>query len=281
MNKFNHVCVAIFGMLFPVVAVAGPFQDLNRINNIVSQARGLADTVRASHGMPTPSYQTFPNPFSVTQGTVAFASQPLPTVAINPGEIRVTTGGIDMSVPRIQPGVSVGVPGAVTTGIPATVARADNTVQAYRDFAAAVKAFRGADYNSAKQHMQGAVTAMPNQAAFSQFHSLVHFATGDYKRAAEFAYSSTAVSPLPSWHQLRGYYGNPQHYTDQYQRLQSAVNTQSDPSTNFLLGYHHLMLGHHKHAQSQLQAVITALPNDPVAGRLIGISQQIPPAPQQ
>ena len=47
MNKFNHVCVAIFGMLFPVVAVAGPFQDLNRINNIVSQARGLADTVRA------------------------------------------------------------------------------------------------------------------------------------------------------------------------------------------------------------------------------------------
>ena len=28
MNKFSHVWAAIFGMLLPVVAVAGPFQDL-------------------------------------------------------------------------------------------------------------------------------------------------------------------------------------------------------------------------------------------------------------
>jgi hypothetical protein len=61
----------------------------------------------------------------------------------------------------------------------------------------------------------------------------------------------------------------------------SAAAADASASTQFLLGYHHLMLGHRKHAAQVLEHVLTRLPNDPVIQRTLTISQQLPPQPQQ
>ena len=82
------------------------------------------------------------------------------------------------------------------------------------------------------------------------------------------------------WQQLRSYYDRNERYTNQYEALQQAARQPgSDVSTWFLLGYHHLMLGHHEHAAQVFGAVLKRLPEDPVSKHMLAISQQAPPRP--
>ena len=291
-----------------------PFQDLSRVDDIVNQARGLADNVRAGVAQPlqqtqmdtNTSFQSHRNPFSpnpesatvvisspvMTAPQVAFQSTSGTGVNVTDSNIQISAGGRQFNIPRITTG-SVPI-GAITRSPSAptiAVGPGNNSfvevdvaakVDAYRSFASAVSKFRNSDFQGAAKHMQIVNEQLPGQSAFNQFHALTHFANGDYDRAAEFAYATSAAAPLWNWQQLKAYYGDVDHYSQRYLHLQNAAMQQNvTNSTRFLLGYHHLMLGHCQHARQQFEAVLREMPSDPVTKGLLEMTQQVPPAPAE
>jgi hypothetical protein len=258
-------------------------QDLGRTNNLVNQALQLADSARANSfgtNVQVPMQQNWSNPFSSTTTTTVRQPASTPGVAISGSNIRVNAGGMQLDIPRTG---AVYPPSNVNPvmGIPAT--NSMQTVQHWRNFADAINSFQGGQFDHATSLMQQVNPSPSANPAFNHFHSLCTFAEGNFDRSAEYAYAGLAQSqPIYSWDQLRGYYKDPAVYAQQYQSLQtSAAAADASASTQFLLGYHHLMLGHRKHAAQVLEHVLTRLPNDPVIQRTLTISQQLPPQPQQ
>ena len=281
------VMVGMLGLAISSGAKGAPVQDLDRINDIVNQARGLAQSARegAVDSQPDAQPASFNNPFSrgATSSDVNVRGATGNDVAVDEDQIRVNAGGRQFVFPRIKgsPNPNItnsGRPG-LANGNPA-VDRAMNMVGGYRSFADAVRLFRGSDFSGAKAQMNDPSMAKLQQPLLDPFHSLCLFATEDYIRSAEFAYSAASQSQLWGWEQLKGYYGDSEIYARQYQRLQSAANAPNvDVSVSFLLGYHHLMLGHRDHAGRQFELVLQKLPNDPVTQHLLTIANQGPPSP--
>ncbi|MDB4777908.1 hypothetical protein OAG68_00465 [bacterium] len=272
------------GMILPVCAMAHPFQDLDRINDIVNQARGLADGVRGA-APQAPQQQVLANPFSrdLAGGSVAGISvQAANGSAIDVGtdQVRINAGGMQFNIPRVGGGtVGVGNPVGPVGGAPlVNTAEAMEQVACYRAFADATQAFRNADFNTAISKMERASGA--KQTNFDQFNSLCQFAIANYGKSAEHAYAAAAKNQVWDWRQLRANYGDDAIYSQQYLALQQAARQPTaDVSVWFLLGYHHLMLGHRDDASVVLNAVLKKLPNDPVAHRMLEICRQGPPAP--
>lgn len=280
---FTVLCI---GMILPVCGMACPLQDLDRINDIVNQARGLADGLRGNGVQSTqqPGQTTFANPFTDLRNQGGGAGIGLQaangsSVDVGPDQVRVNAGGLDISIPRVGVANTGVRPGLPNVGVP-TGNAADALEQAamYKAFADATRAFRNADYSTAINQMELASKA--KLANFEQFNSLCQFAVGNYSRSAEHAYAALAQNQFWEWRQLRANYGNPAAYSDQYQALQKAAQQpNADISTWFLLGYHHLMLGHRDHAKVVLTAVLNKMPNDPIARGLLEMCKQAPPAP--
>lgn len=265
-------------------------QDLGRTNSLVNQALQIADAARAnSYGgtVQAPIQQGWSNPFATSPltSTVVGAAPNGTGVAVSGSNIRVNAGGLQLDIPRtgaapIGPGTYVGA-GMPNIGIAGT--NALQSVQHWRNFADAVNSFHSGQFDQATSLM-GQVNATPTTVpAFNHFHALCTFAEGDFDRSAELAYAGLAQNqPLYSWDQLRGYYKDPAVYTQQYQTLQAKAAAANAPvSTQFLLGYHHLMLGHRQHANQVFEQVLTQMPNDPVIRQTLTITQQAPPQPQQ
>lgn len=263
-------------------------QDLGRTGNLVNQALQIADAARAnSYGVPVqaPIQQGWSNPFATTPATSTVVG-PAPSgtgVEISGGNIRVNAGGIQLDVPRTVSGPAAGafITGGHNIGISGT--NALQSVQHWRNFADAVNSFHSGNFNQATSLMGQVNTSPQTIPSFNHFHSLCTFAEGNYDRSAELAYAGLAQNqPVFSWDQLRGYYKDPAVYTQHYQALQtSAAAADAPTSTQFLLGYHHLMLGHRQHANQVLEQVLTQMPNDPVIRQTLTITQQGPPQPRQ
>jgi len=289
-SKFLIV-VLTWGLVIPICATAAPFQDLDRINDIVNQARNLAQSARtgAGNAQPDARQSGYNNPFSsgTANSDINVQGANGTGVEVEGNQIRVKAGGQQFVFPRSNTPTS-GRIGAGTAGSGAaglvngnrTADQAMKMVAGYQNFADAVQLFRNAEFNRAATQMKDAATTNLKQPVFDPFQSLCLFATGDYIRSAEFAYSAAAQSPVWGWEQLKGYYGDPDIYAQQYRQLQNvAKDPNVDVSVRFLLGYHHLMLGHRNHASRQFELVLTKLPNDPVTRRLLHIANQGPPQP--
>ncbi|QEG21441.1 hypothetical protein [Mariniblastus fucicola] len=285
-------------------------QDLSRTQGIVDQALQLADAARANSqalGGQAPVRQGWSNPFSTTPpGTTVTSTQPGTGVAVTGSNIRVNAGGLQLDIPRVAGDYGSGGVSYPTTGVPVANPLGANPlganplgagslgagslgtnalqkVQYWKNFADAVNSFHSGNYGQAASLMTQVSPSPETVPAFNHFHALCSFANGNYDRSAEFAYAGLAQSqPVYSWDQLRGYYDDPAVYTRQYQALQSkAAAADATVSTQFLLGYHHLMLGHRKHASQVFERVLTRMPNDPVVKHTLTITQQQPPQPRQ
>jgi tetratricopeptide (TPR) repeat protein len=288
-----------------LLAAAAPFQDLDRINEIVNQARGLANLAGSEKSNqkenapqngngPSTDQHPLANPFARGADSKT-AGQPTnqPSVGIGSDGIQIDAGGRKFTIPRvggswegndIDPHMAAPA-GNAAANYGSLLDRTGNATAAletannYRVFAAATQLFRNADFSAALDTIEQ-VKPTDNTGPIEQFHALCRFANGDYAKSAELAYSALAKTPIYSWEQLRSYYGDPKSYAQQYQQLQGEVaNHPSDPTMRFLLGYHHLMLGHRQHAAREFEFVLTQLPNDPITKNLLSISQQLPPSP--
>ncbi len=264
-------------------------QDLSRTQGLVNQALQLADSARANsqlHAQP-PAQQGFSHPFassSAPVSTTVTSGVPGTGVALSGSNIRVNAGGMQIDIPRVGGGGTYPVAGAAV-GVPATGAIASSamqTAQQWKSFADAVSSFQGGNYGNATSLMAQASPTTTSLPGVNHFHALCTFAEGNYDRSAEYAYAGLAQGqPIFNWDQLRGYYKDPAAYAEQYQILQTkAAAADASASTQFLLGYHHLMLGHRKHATQVFEHVLKRMPNDPVVQHTLTISKQLPPQPQ-
>ncbi len=256
-------------------------QDLSRSNDLVNQALQMADNARAnSYGsnIQVPAQQSWSNPFA--PATSVGPAQAVPAVDISGSNIRVNAGGMQLDIPRTG-GVHPPFTGRQAIGFSGS--NPMQTVQHWRRFADAISSFHNGEFEHASSLMQQVNSSSQASPAFNHFHSLCTFADGNYERSAEYAYAGLAQGqPLYSWDQIRGYYKDPAVYAQQYQSLQTqAMSADASPSTQFLLGYHHLMLGHRERATQVLEHVLTQMPNDAVIRQTLTISQQMPPQPRQ
>jgi hypothetical protein len=271
----------------PIVTYGAPVQDLDRINDIVNQARGLAQSARTDFSNPQTDgvHRGLNNPFSrgASTNNIGVRGANGTDVEIDGNQIRVNAAGRAFVFPRINSPSHPGVGNPGFAGSPIGNRSVDQTlatVAGYRSLAEAVQRFRNSDFEGAAAQMRDATTVNLQQPALAPFHSLCLFATRDYIRSAEFAYAAAAESQIWGWEQVKGYYGNPEYHSQQYRDLQNAANDpDADVSVQFLLGYHHLMLGHRNHARQQFERVLTKLPNDPVTRHLLTIANQGPPLP--
>ena len=305
MKSTLFLLVLQFVLIQPQFANAAPVQDLDRINDLVNQARSLADGARSNPsplqrrvGVQSPSQ--FKNPFATTVSDrgVDVQSENGPAVKVDPSKIGINVGGRQFEIPRNSGiGDTVGVDSYLHLPAPRNyggssiaegvigrrslnpVNQAMATAGNYRVFGDAVRAFRVGEFESALSLIRE-VKTHGKKAVFDQFQSLCLFASGDYLKSAEFAYAATSQSQLFSWDQLRSYYGNPDLYAQQYRKLQRNVTEHdSNPSLRFLLGYHHLILGHRQQASQEFEFVLSKLPGDPVVTQLLEVSKQRPPSP--
>ncbi len=243
-----------------------------------------------------------------------------PGVDISDSAIHINVGGRNISVPRTGPdavdpamgntgrnqiaagqsvhgGVTInGQPvgrgsswGGVGTASPGdvTIDRNGSTISTatWRELAAGMEAFGKADFAAAAGHLEKSVAANPQDPMPHPFFSLALFANGNYDAAAEYAWSAAATSPIWDWNQLRSCYSDPAHYATQYEQLQIAARqANASPATQFLLAWHHLILGHRDAAQTELERVLQQLPNDPIATGLLNLARQpasFPPEPMK
>ena len=263
-------------------------QDLSRTQGLVNQALQLADAARANtHISPqAPVQQGWSNPFASAPAasTTVTSGVPGTGVAVSGSNIRVNAGGMQFDIPRTGVGTTYPAVGS-SIGIPAAGTVASNamqTAQQWKNFADAVTSFQGGNYGDATSLMGQVRPTTDVLPALNHFHALCTFAEGNYDRSAEYAYAGLAQGqPIYNWDQLRGYYKDSAAYSQQYQALQArAAGADASVSTQFLLGYHHLMLGHRKHATQVFEHILTRLPNDPVVQHTLTISKQLPPQPR-
>ena len=288
----NSICCFLL-LLFvkPNLALAVPFQDLDRVNQIVDQARNMAAAAR--HINSTPASQvadSFHNPFANNlqkigpAGIEETTASRVPAVDIDESNIRINTGGNQFVIPRINAGAPIA--GPTTAALPSLRMGVDlnaqlANVEAYRRYSDALSSFRDSNFQGAAKEVDTILLPAQQAHAISPFRSLCFFATGHYKKSAAYAYTAAAKTQVWSWQQLRNYYGDANAYSQQYQALQELAQQKanSDASILFLTGYHHLMLGHREHAAREFSRVLQLLPNDPVTSSLLKIARQSPPMP--
>lgn len=297
--KFQAIVFAVTFAIGPVlVGQAAPLQDLDRISDIVNQARGMAETARTGNLSATTNEsdsdavgRSLNNPFSRTNSVANLRQESdRPNVDVGQNAIQIDAGGRQFTIPRvgsvdggnINQNLAASIGNAVGGTAPrgrANVGAALKTANAYRIFGDATRLFYHADYQGSWEKLQTIEDVDP-LSPIEQFQSLCLFANGEYAKSAEIAYASIAQMPFYSWEQLRAFYGDSEDYVNQYRQLQVAVSQhQSDATLRFLLGYHHLMLGHRQHAAREFEFVLTKLPGDQVVNQLLSISKQAPPAP--
>ncbi len=137
--------------------------------------------------------------------------------------------------------------------------------QGLEAYAAAVRAFRERDYPMALQHADAAVEAMPQMAKFAQFRGLARFTMNEFTAAAEDVYQALRMGPAWDWPTVTEFYMKSADYASRYRDLQRAAK--ADPESaelQFLVAYHHMMLGHHDAALAAWQRTDQLLPDDSV-----------------
>ncbi len=144
--------------------------------------------------------------------------------------------------------------------------------QAREHVLAARMAFEKSDYSGALKQMDEAVELVPKNQDALQFRSLILFAMQDYKPAAAEAYNAILLGPIWTWETVRDLYPVPDRYSEHYRRLQQDAKADREAmDTQFLLAYHHLVLGHLAVGEKQLRRVLKIQPEEPVTQQLLEV----------
>jgi len=148
-------------------------------------------------------------------------------------------------------------------------------------YAAAVRAFRQADYPNASKYANTAVEAMPKIEKFLQFRGLSRFAMKEFELAAEDLYEALKTGAAWDWPTVANFYGDVADYASRYSELQRASQAKlNSVELQFLVAYHHMILGHHDAAMAAWQRTESLLPDDPVVNEQMR-RLQTRPAPLQ
>ncbi|HUE13442.1 MAG TPA: hypothetical protein VMR25_04705 [Planctomycetaceae bacterium] len=105
----------------------------------------------------------------------------------------------------------------------------------------------------------------------------MHFALGDYRRAAAAAHPVLNARPGWDWILLCSFYPSVDVYTRQLRALEKTVSDHADePAPRFVLAYHYLMLGHLSAARAQLTHVVELEPRDLLAKHILEDLANVP-----
>lgn len=139
-------------------------------------------------------------------------------------------------------------------------------------------ALKRRDYGTALAAADKALQQSPQNSDVHQLKSLILFAMGDYQKASASAYNGLATGRAFTWPTVAKLYPSVEDYKRQYASLAEQTRDKSDQaSLHFLLGYHHLMLGHVAEGRASLAAAQTKLPQDKLLSVLL--SQLPAPTP--
>jgi len=201
------------------------------------------------------SRYSYINPFYAAQ-TVVNAAQPTTNVAMQV---------YDYSQP-------IRVPQAEARETDQDLVRSE---QAIRRFDDARELFRRGEYGRANDAIDEAVKLLPSDPTMHQLRGLILFARQRYSEAAAAIYSVLAVSTGWDWETVSNLYEDPQRYEEQLRELEKAATARADATdAHFLLAYHATILGDLPTAQSELELVRAAKPNDQLTEALLTSIQQ-------
>ena len=137
-------------------------------------------------------------------------------------------------------------------------------------FIAARAQFYAGNYPEALRDVEHATIDLPASPSLQEFHALVLYALGDYRKAAAVAHPVLNAGQGWDWAVLQTFYPSVDLYTRQLRALEQSVSEHaSDHATRFLLAYHYLMLGHQAAARVQLQQVVEFQPRDLLAKNIL------------
>jgi len=264
-------------------------QQMDRVNQILQQVQERTGAnVPKINVQNEKEGQLSSNPFSrekasdqrTSDSQLQTPSQEKPKVEIGSSRINIDVNGKSFSIPRIngQGGQVFGgtLPNSVKDFGLNTEARTGlKSAFAYEKFANSLLKFKQQEFEKSEVFMTDAIHDLPSKTLALQHFSLVLFQNGKYDLASEAAYDSLAARDPFDWATIKAIYGNVQPYNESYKSLQKAAQANPDSTAiRFLLGYHHLMLGHHAHAVAELKFVSSKLENDPVVAKLLSLTQE-------
>jgi len=146
-------------------------------------------------------------------------------------------------------------------------------------FVAARAQFYAGNYPEALRDVEHATIDLPGSESLQEFHALVLYALGDYRKAAAVAHPVLNAGPGWDWTVLQTFYPSVDVYARQLRALEQSVSEHaSDHATRFLLAYHYLMLGHQAAARVQLQQVVEFQPRDLLAKNILAGLSNAPEA---
>lgn len=211
-----------------------------------------------------------------------------PGVSIGPDTINIDVGGQTFSIPRTASPAGVYPEGNLARNTPSlsggavgdAIGAGLKKAMAYEKFARSMAEFKRGNFPESGRLMADAVGDLGLADPVLQHHSLVLFQNGKFAQSSAVAYDALRSSAPFDWPTIQSLYGDSRSYAAAYRSLQEAVRKDSDQvELRFLLGYHHLMLGHNQHASAEFSTVQSRLNNDPVVAALMRAAQVTPTPP--
>lgn len=255
-------------------------QELDRVSELLQRLGREELSKEQSDAVPASRTKRASNPFSDKGAESQPESGTPPKVSIDQDTIRINVNGQELRIARPKPSersqhTPSALPADFTGGLLQALDEPDmKRVEIYQQYALALSAFHKRDYDKAKSLLKDLEESIENEGAVAQTYALILFQTGDFQRAAEWAYNSLqSVKPF-DWKTIQGLYGHPSDYASRYKELQTASRNEPERiELHFLLAYHHLMLGHRRHAEAELKLVQQSLDADPLVLNLIQETQ--------
>ena len=164
-------------------------------------------------------------------------------------------------------------PTAVASNTPTDMASSTpiDTASESQYYSQALEAFRAGNYANALRFAGHAAIDNPRDPNVHLLASLSLFALGNYQGAAAEAHAVAAGGVKVDWTLLIGFYNNDASaYTTQLRALESYITKNpSSMAARFLLGFHYLAEGYKNAAQTELLAVVNAVPQDRISADLL------------
>jgi tetratricopeptide (TPR) repeat protein len=138
--------------------------------------------------------------------------------------------------------------------------------------ASARSAFESGEYERAQRFANHAVIDDPQNAKAHEMIALAMFAQGNFAGSAEATHATVALGSLADWPTLYGYYNDRGKYEEHFNALkQFAAEKPQAPEGQFLLGAHHLMMGHQDSARDAFSTYLKLVDHqDPIGIQLYG-----------
>lgn len=263
-------------------------QELNRVGELLQQLDRTNSRQKTNVAESENRKENTPNPFASRNAAADPDSKAPPEVSIDEREIRIEVAGqvLRINRPGTQPNDST-AQSAPALEIEGNRLQSLNETgleraKIYQQYSLSLAEFGKRDYEKAESLLAELGDSIVNEDAVCQTYALILFQTGDFQKAAEWAYAGLqSVKPF-DWNTIQGLYGHPEDYAARYRELQKLSREEPERvELHFLLAYHHLMLGHLRHAEAELKITQNSLGSDLVVQKLLQMAQNPAAEPPQ